>query len=121
MSLLDNLLARMHATPELSDIQVFENEFVDDETFTFKVRATVIPNFLQIRFLTDKQFERYSFQLYGDHPLLRWDNAPHYIGLSNFPHHFHDQNGNAFSSSLTGDLLEDFDVVMKEIRDFMRT
>jgi hypothetical protein len=119
MSLLDNLLARMRATPELSDIQVVENEFVDNETFAFKVRATVIPNFLQIRFLADKYLERYSFQLYSDHPLLRWDNAPHYPDLPNFPHHFHVQDGSAVSSSLTGDLLDDFDAVMTDIREFM--
>jgi hypothetical protein len=120
MSLLDNLLARMRSTPELSDIQVVENEFVDDETFTFKVRATVVPNFLQVRFLADKNLERYSFQLYSNRPLLRWDNLPHYPDLSNFPHHFHDQDEKTFSSNLTGDLLNDFDTVMVEIKTFMK-
>ena len=91
MTLLDDLLARMRATPELSDIQVVENESVDDETFVFKVRATIVSSFLQIRFLADKDFKRYSFQLYSDHPLLRWDNTPHYPDLLNFPHHFHDR------------------------------
>lgn len=45
MTLLDNLLVRMRATPELSDIELVENESVDDETFVFKVRAAVAPNF----------------------------------------------------------------------------
>jgi len=55
---LTALLARMRATPELSDIQILENEPVDDETFVFKVRAAIIPNFLQIRFLADKVLKR---------------------------------------------------------------
>ena len=119
MSLLDDLLARMRAAPELSDIQVVENETVDDETFVFKIHASILPNYLQIRFLADKDFERYSFQLYSDHPLLRWDNAPHYPDLSNSPHHFHGQDGNVFPSALTGNLLDDFDLVMVEVKQFM--
>ena len=116
MALLDDLLARMRATPELSDIQIVENEAVDDETFVFKIHASILPNYLQIRFLADKNFERYSFQLYSDRPLLRWDNAPHYPDLPNSPHHFHDQNGNVSPSALTGNLLHDFDIVIVEIK-----
>jgi len=119
MALLDDLLARMRATPELSDIQIVENEAVDDETFVFKIHASILPNYLQIRFLADKNFERYSFQLYSDHPLLRWDNAPYYSDLPNPPHHFHDQKGNVSPSALAGNLLLDFDIVIAEIKKFM--
>lgn len=119
MTLLDNLLARMRSTPELSDIQVLENESVDDETFVFKVRAVIAPGFLQIRFLADKDFSRYSFQLYSDRPLLRWDNTPHYPDLQNFPHHFHGQDENISSSRLTGNLLIDYDLVIAEIKELI--
>lgn len=54
MALLDDLLARMRAAPELSDIQVLENEAVDDETFVFKVHALILSHYLQIRFLADR-------------------------------------------------------------------
>ena len=67
MTLLDDLLARMRATPELSAIQIVENEAVDDETFVFKVRAAIIPNVLQIRFLADKHLERYWQMLKLNH------------------------------------------------------
>lgn len=119
MALLDDLLARMRDTPELKDVQVLENEAVDDETFQFKVRARLVPNFLQIRFLADKDLKRYSFQLYSDRPLLRCDNSPHYPDLPNHPHHFHDQDNNVIASSLTGDLLADFDIVIAEIKRLM--
>ncbi len=119
MTLINDLLVRMRAFPELSDIEVVEHQSIDDETFTFKIRATIVPNFLQVRFLADKDLKRYSFQLYSDHPLLRWDNAPHYSNLPNFPHHFHDQNESISSSILTGNLLDDFDIVMIEIKKFM--
>ena len=119
MTLLDDLLARMRSTAELSDIQVIENESVDDETFVFKVRAAIISSFLQVRFLADKDLERYSFQLYGDRPLLRWDNAPHYPGLLNFPHHLHDRDENISSSTLSGDLLNDYDLVIADVLDYV--
>lgn len=119
MALLDDLIARMRAAPELSDIQVAENEAVDDETFVFKIQASIIPNFLQIRFLADGNFRRYSFQLYSDRPLLRWDNTPHYPTLENSPHHFHDQTGNVHPSPLTGKLLDDFEIVLQKIKVFM--
>ncbi len=119
MALLDDLLARMRAFPELNDIQVLENESVDDETFVFKVRAAIVSCFLQIRFLADKGLRRYSFQLYSDRSLLRWDNTPHYPDLLNFPHHFHDQDENISSSTLTGDLLNDYDLVIADVLDYV--
>lgn len=119
MTLLDNLLARMCTTAQLSNIQIVENESVDDETFAFKVRATVVSSFLQIRFLADKDLKRYSFQLYGDRPLLRWDNAPHYPSLSNSPHHFHDQNEAVSPSAFTGDLLKDYDLVIADVLNYL--
>lgn len=119
MALLDELLSQMRAAPELSDIQIVQNEAVDEETFVFKVQAAILPNHLQIRFLADKDFERYSFQLFSDRPLLRWDNTPHYPGLANSPHHFHDQTGNVHPSPLSGNLLHDFDIVLGEIKNFM--
>ena len=119
MALLDDLLARMRAASELSGIRIIENEAVDDETYIFKIHASLLSNSLQIRFLADKNFRRYSFQLYSDRPLLRWDNTPHYPNLSNFPHHFHDQDGIVAPSALSGNLLDDFDLVMIEVRRFM--
>jgi hypothetical protein len=111
----------MQSTPELTDIQVLENETIEDDIYAFKVRATITPYYLQIRFTSDRDFKRYSFQLYSDHPLLRWDNAPHYPALQNPPHHFHDQYGHVTPSSLTGNLLPDFEIVWSEIKNFLRT
>lgn len=59
MTLINDLLVRMRSVPDLRDIEVFEHQAVDDETFTFKIRATIISNFLQIRFLADKDLKRY--------------------------------------------------------------
>jgi hypothetical protein len=119
MALLDDLLARLHTDPILSDVRVVESESVDDATFHFKVRAAVKSANLQIRFLSDETFTRYSFQLYSDHPLLRWDNTPHYPDLPNFPHHFHDAGGKIVSSPLTGNLMSDVEIVLAEVKQFI--
>jgi len=109
------LLDRLRAAPDLSDIRVVDDTSVDADTFQFKVRADVGATTLQTRFLRDETFTRYSFQLYSDRPLLRWDNSPHYPDLPNFPHHFHDVDNHVTSSSLTGDLMTDIEVVLAEV------
>ncbi|MFZ5911753.1 MAG: toxin-antitoxin system TumE family protein [Chloroflexota bacterium] len=50
---------------------------------------------------------------------MRWDNTPHYPNLSNSPHHFHNHAGNVSSSALVGNFLDDFDIVMAEVKKFM--
>jgi len=115
MALLDKLLARLRAVPELGDISVVENESVDVETFHFKIRASVSSATLQVRVLRDESLVRYAYQLFAERPLLRWDNAPHYPDLPNYPHHQHDQENNVSASSLTGDVLVDLEAVLAEI------
>lgn len=121
MALLDDLLARLRAEPILTDVRVVESESVDDATFHFKIRAAVKWANLQLRFLSDDSFTRYSFQLYSDRPLLRWDNTPHYPGLPNFPHHFHDAEGKISGSPLMGNLMSDVEIVLAEVAKFITT
>ena len=119
MALLNDLLNRLQSEPGLSDIQIVEDESIDDKTFHFKVRATIEPAKLQIRFLSDRDFKRYSFQLFSHRPLARWDNTPHYPDLANFPHHFHNADNEVSASSLTGNLLSDFEIVLAEVKRFV--
>jgi hypothetical protein len=62
----------------------------------------------------------YAYQLFTTVPLLRWDNAPHYDHLANAPHHFHDEQGNVYSSPLTGNVKRDLRIVLGEIRKWMK-
>lgn len=121
MALLDELLARLRREPILSEVRLIDSETIDDTTFSFKVRATVKWANLQIRFLSDETFTRYSFQLYGEGPLLRWDNTPHYPALPNFPHHFHDADNVVQASTLTGHLLTDTEIVLAEVKQYVVT
>ena len=60
---------------------------------------------LEIRLIQTEEEILYSYQLFTDRPLLRWDNAPHFPALQSFPHHFHEETDRVQESSLTGNPL----------------
>jgi hypothetical protein len=57
----------------------------------YKLRCTLIPSKfkLDIKFISTEEDILYSYQLYTDKAIARWDNEPHYPDLNNYPHHFH--------------------------------
>jgi hypothetical protein len=63
---------------------------------------------------TDTYFH-YSYQLFTTYPILRWDNAPHYPNISSAPHHFHDEENRVTNSLLSGDVLQDIHIMLKEV------
>lgn len=59
----------------------------------------------------------YSYQIFSNRPLFRWDNACHHTYLTtNFPHHFHDEFDNVASSNLSGNVIADLPEVLLEIQ-----
>ncbi len=58
----------------------------------------------------------YSYQVFIDRPLFRWDNARHHTHLTNFPHHFHNEFDNIASSNLSGNVIADLPEVLLEIQ-----
>lgn len=121
MSLYDQLLDLLDQSSLVRDYSTLERKAVDEETFSFKIRATITDVLtLQIRYLQDGGFVRYSYQLFSTKPVLRWDNAPHFPDLPGFPHHFHDDESNRRSSPLRGDLLDDMPIVLREIEEYVR-
>jgi hypothetical protein len=61
----------------------------------------------------------YSYQLYTDHPIVRWDNAPHFPTITTFPHHFHNIRGEVEASLLRGSVLDDLDAVLNNIKSIL--
>jgi hypothetical protein len=51
--------------------------------------------------------------------ILGWDNARHYPGLANFPHHLHRPDGRIVPSDLTGDPEHDLQLVQQEIEAYL--
>jgi len=59
---------------------------------------------------------KYSYTLsQNDNRVLGWDNAPHHPNQPNYPHHFHDTDGNIVPSQLNGDPEHDLEIVRAEV------
>jgi len=80
----------------------------------YKLRCRLIPGQYQlyIRLIQTPTEVVYSYQLFTEHPIVRWDNAPHFPNIPSFPHHFHDQTDTVQSSPLQGDIFVDLHVVL---------
>ncbi len=111
--MLPLLEAILRASPKTKTFQIIDNDPLDAGNFLFKIRCELISGqVLQVRLRAIGGSLRYSYQEITDRPLRRWDNAPHFPNLSNFPHHYHDANGDIAASSLTGDPVADLDRVL---------
>ena len=117
----ERLLTLLDESPIIQEYRTVELKIADQETFSFKVRAKITDEFsLQIRYLQDGKFARYSYQLFTTKAILRWDNAEHFLELPNFPHHFHDTKGNRHGSKLKGELLSDVQMVLIEVERYLK-
>jgi hypothetical protein len=95
-----------------------------DEVLTrsvLRIRCNLLPStyHLDIRLIQTENETIYSYQLYTDHPIVRWDNAPHFPKISTFPHHYHNSKGDVEFSPLKGFPFEDLDHVLKNIKDML--
>ncbi len=111
--MLPLLEAILRASPKVKTFQVIDNDPIDGSNFLFKIRCDLTSGqTLQVRLRSTGGYLRYSYQEITDKPLRRWDNAPHFPNISNFPHHCHDPSGNITASSLTGDPAADLPRVL---------
>ncbi len=120
----DALLQLLQASPVVTNPQITDLKTYGRNAFRVKMRATVTPTLtFQVWLNHNPHHTRYAYQLFGhDGTLLRWDNAPHYPHLrTNFPHHFHDDQGRIVPSGLQGDPLRDLPVVLAEIERYLAT
>ena len=91
------------------------------ERALYKIRCQLLrPAYrLEIRLIHTEAELLYSYQLFTDRPISRWDNAPHFPTLSNFPHHFHAETSSVKESALVGDPLQDLPYVLADIQAFL--
>jgi hypothetical protein len=112
--------ALLSASPLIASWHVLtEDEATHRALYKIRCQLRRPPYQLEVRLIQTEEALLYAYQLFTDHPLLRWDNAPHFPTLSNFPHHFHDATGSVKPSSLTGDPLQDLPFVLEEVGAFM--
>lgn len=87
----------------------------------YKIRCQLLrPAYqLEVRLIQTEEEMIYSYQLFIDRPIIRWDNAPHFPALKSFPHHFHEETGGVKESSLTGDPLQDLPRILAKVKAFL--
>lgn len=121
--MLDELLHLLNSSSVIHNPQIVELIAYGQDAFRVKIRAQVAGDLtLQIWLNHNDRRTRYSHQLFRhDQPILRWDNAPHHPEqATNFPHHFHDEQGRLVHSPLSGAPLADLALILRQIEDYLR-
>jgi hypothetical protein len=114
------IISHLESKPLISSLKIVEI----DEVFTrsvLRIRCNLLPSsyHFDIRLIQTENETIYSYQLYTDHPIVRWDNAPHFPAITTFPHHFHNIKGEVEVSSLQGTILDDLDKVLNMVKSIL--
>ena len=114
------VISHLKSNPIISSLKIVAIE----EVFTrriLRIRCNLLPSsyHLDIRLIQTDEESIYSYQLYTDHPIVRWDNAPHFPAIATFPHHYHNFKGEAEASPLKGFVFEDLDYVLENIKNIL--
>jgi hypothetical protein len=72
---------------------LIEDEAAERALYKIRCRLLSPAYHLELRLIQTEGEILYSYQLFTDRSLMRWDNAPHFPALQNFPHHFHEETG----------------------------
>ncbi|MGH7826172.1 MAG: toxin-antitoxin system TumE family protein [Candidatus Binatia bacterium] len=108
----------------VSDLITSWQVLTQDETADralYRIRCQLLrPAYrLEVRLIATENETIYSYQLFTDRPLIRWDNAPHFPALDTFPHHVHQESGEVEEAHLSGDPLQDLPGILNQVRAFL--
>lgn len=118
--LVDNLIAFLRGHSLIENVRVVEYDETPFGSLEIKIRCRLKGKYqFQVWLHAEEEFTDYSYQLFTDHPLLRWDNSPHYPSISTAPHHFHNEENKVSKSSLLGEPLKDVRVVIMDIEKWL--
>jgi hypothetical protein len=105
----DALLRLLQASPVTHNPHITDLKVYGPNAFRVKMRATVTSMLtFQVWLNHNPRYTRYAYQLFSH-------------GKTNFPHHFHDDQGRTTTSALQGDPLQDLSLVLAEIERFIST
>ena len=107
-----------------SDLVVSWQALTEEETAhraVYRIRCHLLRAAyqLEIRFIQTEDETIYSYQLFTDRPIIRWDNAPHFPALRSFPHHIHGESDEVKESPPIGDPIQDLPYVLDQTRAFL--
>ncbi len=116
MPYIDELLSLLRNHAGIDGIRVIRYNETPQGKLEVKIRCRFMKKLqLQIWIHEHPPFRSYVYQLFINHPILRWDNAPHYPNISTAPHHFHNDAGEVGESPLSGEPVKDLAFVLSEI------
>ena len=95
------------------------DEIAERAVYKIRCRLLLSKYRLEIRLIQTEQETLYSYQLFSNHPIVRWDNAPHFPRIETFPHHFHNLRGQVENSELKGAPEKDLPLVLDKIIEFL--
>jgi hypothetical protein len=117
---IQQIKAILNASDLIASWQVLiEDETADRGLYKIRCRVLRASYELELRFIQTENEIIYSYQLFTDRPIMRWDNAPHFPALQSFPHHTHDESGAIDESNLNGDPVKDLPHVLDELKDLL--
>lgn len=120
IAFVEELVSFLRKHPLVNSLRIINYDETPAGKVELKIRCRLIEGYrFQVWLHHEVDFQDYAFQLFTDHPILRWDNAPHYPDISTAPHHFHNESGTVSESMLTGQPLQDLMVVLAEIEGWL--
>ncbi|MCC6300051.1 MAG: hypothetical protein IT314_12190 [Anaerolineales bacterium] len=119
-SLIEGILAHLRGHSLVESVRVVDYDETPAGNLEIKIRCRLHGKYqFQVWLYTEETSADYSYQLFTDQPLLRWDNSPHYPNISTAPHHFHNENNKVSRSPLSGETLKDLPTVLAEIEKWL--
>ena len=88
---MDEIIAELTRNPFVSELEIV-NRVDEPELQVLHLKARLIDgSVLYIRETITPDFDKYSYhwQTADNRIICRWDNAPHWLSVTTYPHHCH--------------------------------
>jgi hypothetical protein len=114
---IENILSILKSHDTFSQVEILLADEIEKRCF-YKIRCRLDEaKYIDMKFIqTEKEFY-YSYQIFSNNHIARWDNSPHYPDLGKFPHHFHNSTNNVSDSQLTGNPEKDLLIIIEFIKN----
>jgi hypothetical protein len=75
--LVDHLIGILKMNPTVKSVRIVNYDETPGGKLEAKIRCRLVRDYhMQIWLHHETAFQDYAYQLFTDHPILRWDNAP---------------------------------------------
>jgi len=119
-ALVDELLETLQRHRLVKTLRIVNYDVTPPGRLELKVRCRLVKGYqFQVWLHHEPDFQDYAYQFFKGHPILRWDNSPHYPRIPTAPHHFHNEAGQVSASPLLGKPNKDLKTVLGNIKKWL--